>query len=515
MTRRPILPAAALAVTATAAFGGPAVRTIQATQSASDTSLERFPVVEPGRWAAVRGAGDLTPGAPGNAAHADQIWRVDLFTGALLQATASSSGDVRCPRVTVRGNLIVSSQEDLTPGLPGNADGSFEAWYFDPAAPALRQLTASDGDTFYQTSRPLEPRAFFVSKGDLTPGAPGNPEGRNDVFVADFDTFRLRQVTDSPGETLLRGVTGPDSGVVESTGDLVTGNNTDGSREVFRIDLRTGALDQITDSDGDSRFADAGVAGRVITIESRADLVPGHNADGSMEVFAHDRRTNRLVQVTSSAGDSHFAAFVPHSTWIAVHSREDLVPGGNADGSQEVFLVDRRTHRVRQLTASSGDSTLLAIGDDSLRWAVIASTGDLRPDVPGGGTGSRDLYLQRIRGRATRAVRLTSGDDGAWFAGFGLRRKRIAIDTTDDLVPGGNTDGSREVYLVTLRGGGATPHQVTSSPADSFAAAISPAFRVVVIESRGDLVPGGNADGSLEVYLHLFGPVPLRYRGPR
>ena len=514
MTRTALPALAFLAAVAGAAHAKPAPRTIQATRSAADTSLERFPVVGPGRWAAVRGAGDLTPGEPGNADLSPEIWRVDLFTGALVQAT-SSSGDVRCPRVTVRGQLLISSRDDLTPAAPGNTDGSFEAWIFDPAAPPLRQLTSSTEDAFYQTSRPLEPRAFFVSKGDLTPGQPGNTDGRNEVYVADFDTFQLRQLTNSPGETILRGVTGPDSGVVESSGDLVTGNNADGSREVYRIQLHTGALDQITASLGDSTFVDSGVAGRWIAIESRADLLPGRNPDGSLEVFVHDRATNRLVQVTSAAGDSHFAAFVPHSSLIAVHSRADLVPGGNTDGSQEIFLIDPRTRRVRQFTSSAGDSTLLAIGDDALRWAVIASTGDLRPDVAGGGTGTRDLYVQRIRGRATRAVRLTGGDDGAGFAGFGAGARHIAIDSMQDLVAGSNADGSREAFLVALRAGGVTPRQITSSAADSFAAAISPAFRVVVIESRGDLVPGGNADGSLEVFVHRFGAVPLGYHGPR
>src|SRR6185295_5869967 len=148
---------------------------------------------------------------------------------------------------------------------------------------------------------PLEPRAFFVSKGDLTPGAPGNTDGKNEVYVADFEKFRLRQLTNSAGETLLRGVTGADSGVLESSGDLVPGGNADGSHEIYRVQLHSGAVEQITASGVDSRFADAGSSGRYISIESRGDLVSGGNGDGSLEVFVHDRRRGKLFQATSSA----------------------------------------------------------------------------------------------------------------------------------------------------------------------------------------------------------------------
>jgi hypothetical protein len=279
--------------------------------------------------------------------------------------------------------------------------------------------------------------------------------------------------------------------------------------------VATGAARQMTASDVASQFVGRSDDGRLVAIESRGDLVPASaggpgNADGSLEVFVYEILPGRLVQVTASAADARFAAFVPRSRFVAFTCSADLVAGDNADGSQEVFLADLRTRAVRQVTASAGDTDLLEVGGAPHRWAVLRSTGDLRPDVPGGGTGTADLYVQRLRTVPTRAQRLTSGDDDAAFGGFGPRSRRLAIDTTAELVPGGNGDGSREAYLVALGATRATPQQITDTGFDTEVAAVSAGYPLVVLESRGDLVPGGNGDASLEVYVHRYGRVPQR-----
>lgn len=521
------MPRLRLAVLASAAVvaSSAAADTVQVTDSAADSALERLAVVGPGRWAAVRSTGDLTPGDPGNADGNAEIWRLDLFTGGLLQATAAG-GTVRCPRATVRGNLILSAQEDLTPGAPGNGDGSYESWLFDAGERTLRQISASPEDTFFQTARPDGPRALLGSKGDLVPG--GNPDGSYEVFSYDLDTGSLLQLTSTPTTSLIRGLcgVGVDCGIVESFGDLVPASrggpgNADGSREVYLVDVASGASQQLTASDVESRFAGTNPDGRFVAIESRGDLVPAAlggpgNADGSLEVFVWGVHPNRLIQATASSGDSRFAGFVPKSRFVAFTSREDVVAGGNTDGSQEVFLADlKKPSRVRQLTASAGDTELVLVGDAPRRWAVLRATGDLRPDVAGGGTGSADVYVQRIRRRASKAQRLTSGDAAAGVGGFGPRSARLVIDTTADVVAGGNTDGSREVFIVRFTATRAVPRQLTSTAFDSEAAAVSPGFPVVVIESRGDLDPAasgglGNADASAEVFLHRYGRLPRR-----
>ena len=476
------------------AAGSSAAGTIQVTASAVDSALERFPASPNGRFMAVRTTADLTPGAPGNADGSAETWRAHLFTGALVQATAANL-DATCVRVTIDGDLVFASREDLTPGAPGNLDGSFESWLFRGVPGTLVQMTAGPEDSFHQAFRHPRRTAYLVSKSDLVPG--GNADGSNEVYAYDVATAEIRQVTASAQSSLLRGLAGGDIGIVESGGDLDPGNNADGSAEVFLVNLATGAARQITASSGNSRLVGLDGAGRRVAIESREDLVPGQNTDGSLEVFAFDRTTGRIGQMTSSLGDTSFAAFVDRSALMAVHSRQDLATGGNADGSQEVFLVQVVTRAVRQFTSSPDDSTLLEIGDAPLRWAAIERAGE--------------IHVQRVRGVATQPFRLTDGVSGGSFAGIGFRGRRAAFDSTGDLVAGGNADGSREAFLAELGTGVPRVRQITASAtADSAAASISGRFPVLVIESRADIVPGGNADGSQEVYLHAFGPLPRR-----
>jgi Tol biopolymer transport system component len=513
VTRAAAVPALVAAAAAAAAVSAAAVAdTVQVTASAADSALTRAGVAPRCRWCAIESTADLTPGAPGNADGSREIWRLDLRDGRLVQAT-DSAGTVGCARVSRFGDLVLAAREDLTPGAPGNADGSWESWIFDGDARVLRQVTAGGGDSFFQAFTDVNRRAVLVSESALAGGA--NADGADEVYAYDVARRALTRLTDSGGVSLSRGVAADGSfAFVESTGDLVPGGpgNADGSRELFAVDLDGRRTRQLTASDRDARFTARDDAGRFVAVESRGDLAGGGNADGSQEVFVLDLRSGAVRQATSSAGDSECAGFLPRSRRVVVRSREELAPGGDGDRSAELFVVDAVTGATQRVTRSSGDAALVDLGRAPARWAVISCTGDLRPDVAGGGTGTPDLYLVRLGAQPSRPVRLTAGDPGAHAAGFTDRSRRLALDTTNDLVPGGNADGSREAFLVDP---GAAPRiaQVSASTGDTRVAAASPGLRVLVLESRGDLAPGapGNADGSREIYLHRFG----RERGRR
>ncbi len=478
----------------------------QVTSSLGDSEVERFGPRKTG-LVAVASTGDLTPGAPGNADGSREIWLLDLRRSSLTQITAST-GDSSCSRILADGRTILGSRADLVPGE--NPDGSFEVWLYTPGAAGLAAITASLEDSFFQTMRSDGTGMYLVSKGDLVPGDPGNPDGRNEVYDVDLATHLFRQLTASPEESLARG-DDPRGRflVIQSRGDLTPGapGNADGSWELFLLDRDDLSLSQITSSAGDSRYAGLSPDGAFIAVESTGDLVPTGpgNADGSLEVFLYDTRTGTLGQVTASAGDTGFAGFGPRSRRAAVVSRQDLTPGapGNADGSREVWILDLRRGGLTQLTASSGDSDFAGFEPRKGKWAAILSTGDLTPGRPGNPDGSRELYFARLRKNParTRLFQATSGDADVTRVRFGPRGRWVAFSSTADLVAGGNPDGSAEVFLERARRR-PRPAQVTDSTADSHPGGFAPDARTLLIESRGDLDPAGpgNADGSLEIY---------------
>ncbi len=479
----------------------------QITASNGDSFVARL---APGRngLGAIVSDGDLTPGAPGNLDGSRETWFVDFDSGKLIQVSASDRNAVAV-RVTVDGDVVVASTGDLTPGDPGNADRSFETWFWTRATKSLRQMTATANDTFFQAYYRNGRRAFFVSKGDLTPGAPGNSDRSNEVYTLGLASEDFAQLTATPQESLTRAIDPRGRfALVQSRGDLTPGapGNADGSWELFLLDLGSLDLEQMTASSGDSLYAGWGANGRHLAFTSTGDLVPGAsapggNADGSREVFVLDVNKGGIRQITASAGDSDFAGFGPRPHRIGVHSRADLVPGGDGDGSQELFVHNLRSGRLQQLTRSRADSWLAGFAPRG-RWAAVISTGDLTPGAPGNADGSEELYLLKVGVKKRVTVQATDGDADVEFAGFDRRARFAGVTSRGDLVPGGNTDGSSEAYVIRVRRRTKVV-QLTASAMDSEIGGFLPGGRRVVLHSRADLDPTGpgNADGSFEVFV--------------
>jgi hypothetical protein len=511
---RPIA-AASMAAVAIGAFAAPE----QLTSSTGDSSVQRIGPPSTG-IVAIRSSGDLKPADPGNADGSSEVYLLRLSDRSLRQLT-NSNADSSASWITDRGLVFVSSDGDLTPLAPGNADGSVESWVFRPGTRAvpgsLTQVSASSDDTSFRTFWEKGGRAYFTSQGDLTPAAPGNADGSREIYAYDPGADRLAQITSSTDDSTFRTVLerGP-ACVIESRGDLTPGRpgNTDGSREMYLVDLRTLAMRQVTSSPADVRYRGHDAAERFIAFECDGDLTPADavqagNADGSQEVFVYDRRARRLRQMTHSQGDSSFAGFVPHSKLIAIESREDLVPAtldtpGNADRSREVFTVDLRNGRIAQETASLGDSTLEGFAGARNSLAAIVSDGDL--DGGTAAVGVDQVFLREIGADRGSLRRMTNGATASSFHGFDPSGRSVVIESRADLVPAGadspgNADLSREVFVARTTGR-PRMYQLTASPEDSSFAGFTGDGRTFLVNSRGDFDPAGpgNADGSLEVF---------------
>ncbi len=87
----------------------------------------------------------------------------------------------------------------------------------------------------------------------------------------------------------------------------------------------------------------------------------------------------------------------------------------------------------------------------------------------------------------------------------------VPLSSEDDVVAGGNPDVSPEVFL--LQTGVDTIRQLTSNPLGGFGVSrptMSGDGHRLVFESDRDVVSGGNTDGSSEVFLRDLGPSTTR-----
>lgn len=314
----------------------------------------------------------------------DRIFLLDVPSGAVVPLTPGTSGSSREVDIDGDGSRIVfESQLDL---VGGNPDRNSEVFLYDDATRTLRQVTStaktsrfnlpfsgqarisSDGQTLAYVITVLGPAsvAHLYAAGETAPGEVAiypslsgdgrrvayqswqdltgeNPDGSYELFLWDIDTGNLTQITHDEG------IVGYDLDAdgsrlaLVSSGDLVPGGNPDRSLEAFVYDVPTGRFLQVTRTTGDVMVSapSLNAAGARLAFVAAADLVAGRNPDRGPEVFLSDVDLGATVQVTSlPAGRSVGVPSISEDgSAVAFTSTGDLVPGGNPDGNPDVFLA--------------------------------------------------------------------------------------------------------------------------------------------------------------------------------
>ena len=382
---------------------------------------------------------DLAPGSPGNADGNAEIFLYDTTTGAFTQITNTTGGPTTAnqnPDISGDGSRIVfRSNRDLTPGSPGNADGNVQIFLYDIGTSTFTQITnSSDEDNVGAAGSPKlnanGTRIVFSSNSDLVPGSPGNADGNQEIFLYDTTTSTLSQITNSTGDSseanTSPGIDGSGTRIAfRSNRDLIpdTPGNADNNGEIFLYDTTTATLTQVTSSTGfegtpfDRTVAISAGGARIVFV-STADLTPGSpgNADANGEIFLYDITTGTLTQVTNTStvsDNSLLPSINAAGTMIAFGSRADLTPGspGNADNNVEVFVYDVTAGTLTQLTATSGVSAVPApkISGSGTRVTFEFDL-DLTPGAPGNADGNREIFLASAGTGGTYQMKFTASN---------------------------------------------------------------------------------------------------------
>ena len=320
----------------------------------------------------------------------------------------------------------------------------------------LSVTTGCDGN-FYPALDATGQKIAFTSFCDLVPG--GNADGNSELFFVNADGTGLRQLTSSSGGVGAYNTSLDPAGhriVFTSDRDLVPGENADGNGELFGINVDGTGLRQLTHTTGGNdpcgfqgnshpRFD---FSGQKITFDSDRDLVPGQNADGNIELFVMNTDGTGIVQLTSTTGNcgSGEGSLDGTGTQVVFDSDHDLVPGGNADGNSEIFKMNVDGSGLVQLT-----STVNPNGTGSYQpwWTADTKTIVFLGDGSDGVT----PQLFRMNGDGTGIVQVTCAPPGTFTSPWGITPdgRTISIESSGDLVPGSNSDLSPEIYLMRLR----------------------------------------------------------------
>ena len=334
----------------------------------------------------------------------------------------------------------------------GNADNSFEVYVYDRPSDAVMRITDAPGGgpAGHQTPRisgdgsrvvyqQMFPDGGFVDfqtfTRQLNTGVTTAVTQRSDFFeIADLshDGSRILVHTGNTGfrtfdtgSATLGAPFGGNIGTFSLSGDgnRIARANFNGSVSVF--DIAGNTTTQIAPAGaGLNARPDISSDGRFVAFTGNYNPL-GSNADGSGELFIFDLQVNQLRQATSMAGGSvRNASISADGTRVAFSSNADPL-GSNADGSEEVFILDLLEDSLVQVTDTVGAFSVETELSADGRWLAFTSNANF-----GGGNGDRssEVFLLALTPQVVGALPLPGTAPLVLAAGLGcglaMRRRR-------------------------------------------------------------------------------------------
>lgn len=487
-----------------------------------------------------------------NSAHVDQLFVIERTGTGLIQLTTTVDGGFGTIGISDDGERIVfASDADLT---GQNADLGGEVFAMLADGTALRQLTDTPA-TFGSGAPALSGNGAtiaFQSDGDLTGG---NAVNQSELFAVQWDGTALRQLTVTGtilgliGEPTAQSPSITDDGLTvvfhSNHASLFPLVNLDGNFEIFTVGsdgtgrtaltsslLEVGSLLPTVSGSGNrvtfygidtevSLRAIEGAGGGEVDLQAftlifnqDADVT----ADGSRAVFVRSEglfATGQVWRVETDGRDLAQVTTLPSGTPSAPSIAADRLTivfasnadplGTNADGSDEIFLVQADGSGLTQVTGLAAD---VAAGNPAISdgGSVIVFDSDADPFATNLDA-SREIF--RVNPDGTGLAQLTDGalDTTSRLARIDAAGDWIVFESNADL-DGGNADGSFEVWRVRTDGSGL--ERVTGDPvAGSGAPDISGDATRIVYTSNADPL-GSNADGNTEVFAYEPAGAALR-----
>jgi hypothetical protein len=269
---------------------------------------------------------------------------------------------------------------------------------------------------------------------------PGGASGQLDVYVRDrLISQTTRASVSSTGAALNGPSSAPklsDDGrfvLFESNATNVVGASTAGITHVYLRDLVAGTTERISkpnaggEANASSGAGSISADGRFVAFESSAsNLVPG-DTGGFVDIFLLDRSTHTLSRVSATSagiganGDSFDPAVSADGTFVAFTTNSTNLIAGDTNAVADVLIWSRSTgqsNRVSVSTAgsqSNGRSAAPAISQDG---TFVAFESDASNLVSGDTNAATDVFVSDRTSNQTLRVSVSStgaNTDGVSF----------------------------------------------------------------------------------------------------
>jgi Tol biopolymer transport system component len=305
--------------------------------------------------------------------------------------------------------------------------------------------------------------------------------------------------------------------------NLVAGD-TNGSEDIFVHNRQTGQTIRVSvdstgvEGNGESFWPSISSNGRYVGFSSKATNLVAGDANGSEDIFVHDRQTGQTLRVSVDStgvegnGESRWPSISSDGRYVAFSSIATNLVAGDTNGSEDIFVHDRQTGQTVRVSVDStgvegnADSYDPSISSDG-RYVVFDS---LATNLVAGDTNdSYDVFMHdRQTGQTLRVSVDSTGVEGngeSRWPSISSDGRYVGFSSSATNLVTGDTNGSYDVFVYDRQTGQTIRVSVDSTGVqgngESFWPSISSDGRYVVFDSLAMNLVAGDTNGSRDIFV--------------
>lgn len=392
-------------------------------------------------------------------------------------AGIAGDDDSRSPVLGAKGR-VVAFESDATNLVAGDTNEVMDVFVHDRKTGATTRVSVGAGGVEGNNESGLPSISgngrLIAFECFATNLVPDDTNGQADILVHDRKTGVTTRVSVGPdglesNEFSTAPVISGNGRVVafESDADNLVAGDTNGQRDVFVHDRKTGATTRVSvDSaglEGDDRSMRPAISanGRLVVFESEASNLVAGDLNGETDVFVHDRKTGATRRVSVGPGgveggsESEDPSISANGRWVGfTSSATNLVPD-DIEGERDIFVHELKTGVTSRASVDStgvGGNNLSVQSSLSASGQLVTFASSATNLVADDLNSVRDIFVHDRKTGAT--TRVSVGVAGAEANNESLRPvlsasgRQVAFDSSaTNLTAGADGNAAQDVFV--------------------------------------------------------------------
>ena len=282
-----------------------------------------------------------------------------------------------------------------------------------------------------------------------------------------------------------------------------------------RVSLRTNGVQ----GDGGSRDPSISSDGRYVAFESVATNLVNGDTNGKMDIFVHDRETEKTTRVSvrtngvQGDGGSFYPSISSDGRYVAYESEATNLVNGDTNGKMDIFVHDRQTGKTTRVSVrtnevqSDGNSHYPSISSDGRYVAFYSNANNL---VNGDTNGKSDVFVHdREAGKTKRVSVRTNGVQGngnSYDPSISSDGRYVSFYSNAKNLVNGDTNDRSDIFVHDRETGKTTRVSVRTNGVQgdsrSYHPSISSDGRYVAFDSIASNLVNKDTNGYWDIFVH-------------